>query len=106
MSLNIELDNLQALGKVGKVMLVHFTGDIHVAFGGQMWTFNPECCVPAPESELTPDLGLDGMGLDQLLKGWYTMYISHDRVTIVYEGSEAATHSSIHLSIIFKLYIF
>ncbi|XP_041369748.1 E3 ubiquitin-protein ligase MIB2-like [Gigantopelta aegis] len=55
----------KALGKVGKVLIIHPTGDVLVRFGLNMWTFNPVCCLPASESELPSDT--DVLGLEDLL---------------------------------------
>ncbi|XP_041370018.1 E3 ubiquitin-protein ligase MIB2-like isoform X2 [Gigantopelta aegis] len=41
----------EALGKVGKVVVVHESGDVNVKIGRRVWVFNPACCVRVPESE-------------------------------------------------------
>ncbi|XP_041370015.1 E3 ubiquitin-protein ligase MIB2-like isoform X2 [Gigantopelta aegis] len=41
----------KALGKVGKVVVLHANGDVNVKFGSQVWIFNPACCVPITKCE-------------------------------------------------------
>lgn len=50
-------DMAPALGRIGKVVKVFRDGNLHVAVGGQLWTFSPSCLVAyRPEEDANLDV--------------------------------------------------
>ena len=52
---------VQTLGKSGQVLKVYVDGDLRVQVEGQVWTFNPACCLPLTRTNAhNPDNTLSG----------------------------------------------